>query len=64
MPTTVAALFAVIGIVAAAAQASGRLRRLVTLGFACAFRARDQWRGRGFFNRLLEILSLPVREQL
>lgn len=37
MRTTVAALFAVIGIVAAAAQASGRLRRLVTLGFACAF---------------------------
>jgi cardiolipin synthase len=23
-----------------------------------------QWRGRGFFNRLLELLSLPVREQL
>jgi cardiolipin synthase A/B len=23
-----------------------------------------QWRGRGFFNQLLEVLSLPVREQL
>ena len=23
-----------------------------------------QWRSRGFFNRLLELLSLPVREQL
>ena len=24
----------------------------------------DQWRRRGFFSQLLEILSLPVREQL
>jgi cardiolipin synthase A/B len=24
----------------------------------------QQWRGRGFFNQLLEVLSLPVREQL
>jgi cardiolipin synthase A/B len=24
----------------------------------------QQWRGRGFFNHLLEVLSLPVREQL
>jgi cardiolipin synthase len=24
----------------------------------------SQWRGRGFFNRLLELLSLPVREQM
>lgn len=24
----------------------------------------QQWRGRGFFNQLLEVLSLPIREQL
>jgi len=24
----------------------------------------QQWRGRGFFNQLLEVLSLPVRDQL
>jgi len=24
----------------------------------------EQWRGRGFFSQFLELLSLPVREQL
>jgi hypothetical protein len=24
----------------------------------------QQWRNRGFFHRLLELLSLPVRDQL
>jgi cardiolipin synthase A/B len=24
----------------------------------------EQWRGRGFFNQMLEVLSLPIREQL
>jgi phosphatidylserine/phosphatidylglycerophosphate/cardiolipin synthase-like enzyme len=24
----------------------------------------QQWRGRGFFSQFLEVLSLPVREQL